>query len=356
MIDRRTFLQSSLAASAAVGLAGSAAAAPSARVTVRCGMIGIDHAHALDVLEEILKSDDFELVGICEPDDAIREAKKDAPILQGLPWVTEDVLLNDRTIQVIVVETGVTRLLQYGRVAIDAGKHLHIDKPPGTSLTEWKALLDAAEAKNLIVQMGYMYRYNPGFDLIRQAVNEGWLGDIYSIQASMCTGLPPERRAQMAIHPGGIMLELGCHLIDMICVIMGPPQKVTPFLRHDAPTEEGLADNCLAVLEYENAMAAVEVAALEPAAFPTRRFKIVGPKGKIILEPIEPPKIRMYLSEAAGGYEKGWNDIELPDLPRHARDLADLAACVKGSAEFAYSKEHDYQVQRTVLRACGEDV
>ncbi|MCL4693688.1 MAG: Gfo/Idh/MocA family oxidoreductase [Candidatus Hydrogenedentes bacterium] len=355
MIDRRTFLQSSLAASA-VGLAGSSAAAPSAGVTVRCGMIGIDHAHALDVLEEILKSDDIELVGICEPDDAIREAKKDVPILQGLPWVTEDVLLNDRTIQVVVVETGVTRLLQYGRAAIDAGKHLHIDKPPGTSLTEWKALLDAAEAKNLIVQMGYMYRYNPGFDLIRKAVREGWLGDVYSIQASMCTGLPPERRAQMAIHPGGIMLELGCHLIDMICVIMGPPQKVTPFLRHDAPTDEGLADNCIAVLEYENAMAAVEVAALEPAAFPTRRFKIVGPKGKIILEPIEPPKIRMYLSESAGGYEKGWNDIELPDLPRHARDLADLAACVKGSAEFAYSKEHDYQVQRTVLQACGEDV
>lgn len=356
MMNRRHFLRSALAASATLGVARAASGAEVPKATVRCGMIGIDHAHALDVLDEILKSDDFELVGICEPDDAIREAKKDVPILQGLPWVTEDVLLNDRTIQVIVVETGVTRLLQYGRAAIDAGKHLHIDKPPGTSLTEWKALLDAAEAKNLIVQMGYMYRYNPGFDLIRKAVNEGWLGDVYSIQASMCTGLPPERRAQMAIHPGGIMLELGCHLIDMICVIMGPPQKVTPFLRHDAPTEEGLADNCLAVLEYDNAMAAVEVAALEPAAFPTRRFKIAGPKGKIILEPIEPPKIRMYLSEAAGGYEKGWSDIELPDLPRHARDLADLAACVKGSAEFAYSKDHDYQVQRTVLRACGEEM
>jgi predicted dehydrogenase len=319
-------------------------------------MIGIDHSHALDVLEEILRSDEYELVGICEPDPAIREAKKDVPILQGLPWVTEDALFGDRTVQLVVVESGVKRLLQFGRAAIDAGKHLHIDKPPGTSLPEWKALLDAAEAKNLLVQMGYMYRYNPGFDLIRTAVSEGWLGDVYSIQASMCTGLPPERRAQMAIHPGGIMLELGCHLIDMICVIMGPPQKVTPFLRHDAPTNEGLADNCLAVLEYDKAMAAVEVAALEPAAFPTRRFKIAGPKGKIILEPIEPPKIRLYLSEPAGGYEKGWQDVELPDLSRHARDLADLAACIKGEAEFAYSKEHDYHVQRTVLSACGEDL
>lgn len=321
-------------------------------------MIGIDHSHALDVLEEILKSDEYELVGICEPDPAIREAKKDVPILQGLPWVTEDALFADHTVQLVVAESGVKRLLQYGRAAVDAGKHLHIDKPPGTSLTEWKALLDAAEAKNLIVQMGYMYRYNPGFDLIRKAVREGWLGDVYSIQASMCTGLPPERRAQMAIHPGGIMLELGCHLIDMICVIMGPPQKVTPFLRHDASTEEGLADNCLAVLEYENAMAAVEVAALEPEAFPTRRFKIAGPKGKIILEPIEPPKIRMYLSEprVPRGYDKGWHDIELPDLPRHARDLADLAACIKGSTEFAYPKKHDYNVQRTVLRACGENL
>jgi len=337
-----------------MGLAGTVNAAETPRI--RCGTIGIDHAHALDVLEEILKSDDYALVGVCEPDDAIREEKQDLPIFEGLSWVTEDDLLGDPTVQLVVVETGVKRLLRYGRAAIDAGKHLHIDKPPGTSLSEWKALLDAAGAKDLLVQMGYMYRYNPGFDLIRGAVRDGWLGDVYSIQASMCTGLPAQRRAEMAFHPGGIMLELGCHLIDIICVIMGPPEKVTPFLRHDAPTDEGLADNCLAVLEYDKAMATVEVAALEPAAFPTRRFKIAGPKGKIILEPLEPPKIRMYLSEAAGGYGHGWHDIELPGLPRHARDLADLAACIRGEAGFAYSKDHDYHVQRTVLRACGQEV
>ncbi len=281
---------------------------------------------------------------------------RNLPNFNGLSWVTEDELLGDPTVRLVVVETGVQRLLQYGRAAIDAGKHLHIDKPPGTSLPEWKALLGAAEAKNLLVQMGYMYRYNPGFDFIRTAVRDGWLGDVYSIQASMCTGLSEDRRAKMAFHPGGIMLELGCHLIDIIGVIMGPPQKVTPFLRHDAPTDEGLADNCLAVLEYDRAMASVEVAALEPDAFPTRRFKIVGPKGKIILEPVEPPKIRMYLTQPSGKYDRGWHDVDLPELPRHARDLADLAACIRGEVEFSYSKAHDYETQRTVLRACGEDV
>ena len=97
------------------------------------------------------------------------------------------------------------------------------------------------------------------------------------------------------------MLELGCHLIDMIVLLMGEPEKVTPFIRHDAAIKDDLADNTVAILEYDASMVTVETAAMEAKAFGARRFKISGTKGSIILSPLEPPKVRMVLNEAQGG-------------------------------------------------------
>jgi hypothetical protein len=48
--------------------------------------------------------------------------------------------------------------------------------------------------------------------------------------------------------------------------------------------------------------------------------------------------------------------MELPDLERHVLDFQDLARCIRGESAFAYSKRHDFDVQRTVLRACDQEV
>jgi len=310
----------------------------------------------MDALGVLKKLPEYEVVGVCEPDDAVWTAYGRAPELAGVPRLTQDALLGDASVQLIAVESGVQRLLELGRAAVDAGKHIHLDKPAGTDLAAFRALLDAADTQGLFVQMGYMFRYNPGFDLIRRAFAEGWLGQVYSIQASMCTSLSAEKRARMAFHPGGVMLELGCHLIDMIVLLLGEPVRVTPHLRHDGSYDDGLNDNTLAVLEYDHALVTVDVAAMEPEAFGARRFKIAGPEGAIVLSPLEPPKARLALRDAQGEYKRGAQQVDLPDLERHVRDFQDLAACIRGEWTFAYSNDHDYAVQRTVLRACGVEV
>lgn len=351
MMNRRTFLQCASAAA----IAGVGSARPAA-TRIRCGLLGIDHAHGLDVLGVLHEAEEYELVGVCEPDADVRAAFEDHPAMAGVPWLEQDALLNDPSIQMIAVESGVQRLVPLAQAAVDAGKHIHLDKPAGTSLAEFDALLAAAANANLLVQMGYMFRYNPGFDLIRSAVNDGWLGEIYSIQASMCTDLGADKRATMAFHPGGMMLELGCHLIDMIVLLKGEPQRVTPFLRHDGAFDDRLADNTLAVFEYEWGLATVETAAMEPQAFSGRRFKVAGSNGSVTLNPLEPPRARLVLREPRGSYSAGVHDVELPNLKRHVNDFKDFARCIRGEAAFAYSKEHDRAVQRTLLRACGESV
>src|SRR5690606_12407261 len=136
---------------------------------------------------------------------------------------------------------------------------------------------------------GYMYRYNPGFNFLRELVAANALGPIYNISASMCTDLTEAKRQDLVFHQGGLMLELGCHLIDMIVLLLGEPRKVSAFLRQDTGISDGLNDNTLAVLEYDNALVTVESTAREPNAFASRRFKTVGTNGVFTLMPIEPP-------------------------------------------------------------------
>lgn len=354
-MDRRDFLKTAaLAAAAASAATNSAAQAAPARIP--CGMLGVDHSHAMDVLEVLLDSPDFEVVGVAEPDEAVRKTFEAHPLLRRTKWVPAEDLLADPRVKMVAVESFVPRLLGLGRQVVDAGKHLHLDKAPGTSLPEFKALLDEAQKRDLLVQLGYMFRYNPGFDFLRKAVAEGWLGDVYYIHASMPTRMTPEKRVRSAHHPGGMMLELGSHLIDMIVLLLGAPQQVTPFLRHHADADDALADNTLAVLQYPKAMVTVETSAMEPEAFPGRRFKVCGTQGSFTLEPLEPPTGRLALAKAAGGYTAGDHEVPFEDIPRHLRDFEDLARCIRGEKPFAYSKEHDYRVQQTLLRACGTEV
>lgn len=351
-MNRREFL----GAGAAITLASQVTYGAPAPAKIPCAVLGMGHAHSTDIVKRLLESPDFTLTGVCEPDESMRNKYNDHALLKDVPWLEQDAVLTNPDIRMVAVESDVPRLLDLGRAVVDAGKHLHLDKPAGTDLAEFRALLDSADRQKLLVQMGYMYRYNPGFDFIRKMVSDGALGEIYSIHASMCTDLPQANRDRVNIHPGGLMLELGCHLIDMIVLLLGEPEKVTAFLRHDTPMADTLMDNTLAVLEFKKAMATVETAAKEPNAFAGRRFKVVGTEGAITLLPLEPPAAQLSLRDAWGDHPKGLSEVSFPNLPRHVRDLADLAACIRGAGNFAYPSTHDFAVQRTILRASGESV
>jgi len=52
----------------------------------------------------------------------------------------------------------------------------------------------------------------------------------------------PAERRRLAEFPGGMMFELGCHLIDLVVGVLGKPEAVTPFLQHAGAVADGLAD------------------------------------------------------------------------------------------------------------------
>jgi predicted dehydrogenase len=351
-LQRREVLQCFGGALASAALAARSSAADKAKTPIKIGQIGVGHAHA-NKLSVYRASPDYEVVGIVEPDPALRKrAERQAPY-RGLTWLTQDELLNTPGLQAVLVETHVRDLLNTAHACITAGKHVHLDKPAGASLPEYARLLEVAAKQKLLVQMGYMFRYNPAIVLLRQFLTNGWLGDVFEVHVVMSKVVDRATRRELAEFPGGIMFELGCHVIDLVVSVLGSPKKIVPFTSQSAGANDKLMDNGLAVFTYPHASATVRSSAVEVEGFERRHLTVCGTKGTFHIQPLDNPSARVALAAAQGEYRQGYQDVKFPKYSRYVGDAVDMALILRGEKEADFSYEHDLAVQRAVLEASG---
>lgn len=347
-MKRRTFHTLALASMASTcGLAQ----APSIRPRIRIGQIGTKHAHAGGQLAALRQCPDFEVVGVVEPDESRRKKVEQTEDFAGLPWMTEEQLFNVQGLQAVSVETEVGDLLNSAEKVVKAGFHLHLDKPAGESLPQFQRILDIASSKQKLVKMGYMFRYNPAFQLLIRAVREGWLGEVFSIHAEMSKLLGDAERQPMLRYSGGSMFELGCHLIDSVVRILGKPADISPHIYRSR--EDGYADNMTAVLDYPRATVTVRSAMIEVDGGARRQFVVCGTKGTVEIRPLEPPAMRLTLDQPRDKYRKGAQEVTFEKAPRYAADWLDFAKAIRGEIAWEFTPKHDLAVQETVLRASG---
>ena len=319
---------------------------------IKYGQIGVGHAHASKI-GVYRQSADYDVVGVVEPDAGLRERAEQTEAFLGLKWMTEEQLLNEPGLAVVGVETPVRRLLSTARQCVLAGKHVHIDKPAGESLDEFREVLDLAARAHLAVQMGYMYRYSPAFVMLRDLLRKGWLGEPFEVHAVMSKQIGVADRLRLAEYPGGSMFELGCHLIDLVVGVLGKPDKTHAFPRHSSAIDDPLLDNMLAVLEYPRATATVRSSVNEVEGGARRHFVLCGSEGVMHIQPLDDPAAKLALSKDREGYRRGYQDITFPPYVRYVDDAADLARVIRHEKEPDWSYAHDLAVQETILRACG---
>lgn len=322
-----------------------------ARKPIRIGQIGVGHAHA-SKLSVYRQSADYEVVGLVEPDAALRKRAEGQAAFRDLPWMTQEQLLNQPGLQAVLVETEVRHALDAAEACVAAGKHLHLDKPAGDSLPRFQKILDDAARQNLLVQMGYMYRYNPAIVLLREFLREGWLGDLFEVHAVMSKVVGRDDRQRLAFYPGGMMFELGCHLLDLVVKILGPPTEVAAFAQHADRTEDALVDNMLAVLTYPRALATVKSSAMEVEGFERRHLVVCGTEGTFHIQPLDNPSIRLSLAKPRGKFRVGTQEVSFPRYVRYVDDAADMAKIIRGEKTTDFPYQHDLAVQRTLLQAC----
>ena len=341
-MNRRTFLSTALAS-------GAASLASGAEETkVRIGQIGSQHAHASGKMEGLRRlTDVFDVVGLAGADANARG------VYEGLPRMTVDELLALPGLQAVAVETRIEDATATALKALRAGKHLHRDKPGGLNHAEFAAMRNEAEQRQLAVQMGYMLRYNPAFQLLFQAHREGWLGEIREIDAMMGKLADDRTRKDIGALPGGGMFELACHVIDAAVTLLGKPLEVHGFSTPTRPWD-AVKDNQLAVLVYGKATVTIRCNHADPFGGPRRRFTVAGSKGAMEILPLESGQATLFLDAAHGAWKKGSQQVKL-DVPkgRYDNDLIDFAKVVRGQKKLDWNAAHDIAVHETVMRASG---
>jgi predicted dehydrogenase len=345
-MDRRNFL----AATGALGALATATARADGKI--RVGILGTQHGHFRGKLAALQASADFEVAAVCEPDpDALARMKRDSRYA-GLPWVSEKELLGDPSTQVIVVECKFWEAIPWGRKVIDANKHLHLEKPPGSAIDPFRELVQEARRKELLLQMGYVWRFDDGLNAAFDAARKGWLGDVYLLRGTIDKDLQVERRKNWARYKGGTFFELASHYVDLVVALWGRPTGVKSWMRNDT-LKDGLADNTLAVFEYPQGLAIISSAATMSGSSAHRSFEVIGTDGSFVIRPIEPgDKMQVVMREPKGPYRAGWQDVELPKHVRYVEDFQDLARALKNNQPLTYSYDHELLVQETLIRAC----
>jgi len=325
---------------------------------VKMAQYGILHDHAGGKTRVMKESSEVDLAGICEPDDEAKQKHEQGELYQGIHWFSSPAeMLDDETIQAIAIQGRVADNLDFAQQALIHGKHVWLDKPAGDDLQHFRRVLDLATEKNLFVQLGYMFRYNTGFQFLLDWAKSGKLGDIFSVRARISSGSVNQahwgRWNSDGERQGGIMFILACHLIDIIVALLGRPDRVIPFLRHDGAEFPWFLDNNLVVFEYPNGQATLESTALEVSSGASRRIEVYGTTGSAIMEPLEPPQLRLCLDADRDGCRQGWQTVEVEPRPRYVESLRALVADIRGEKQPDRSLDHEYTVQETVLRASG---
>lgn len=324
---------------------------------IKIGQIGIGHNHGEAKMQAVRKFPElFQVIGFAEENEEWIKKRGNLKCYDGLKRYSVDELIEK--CDALLIETDVWDLTEIAQKCVCAGKHIHLDKPGSGTLEEYKKMLDTAKEKNLIVQLGYMYRYNPAIRKTFELINEGKLGEIYSINAEMSTFHSPKYRKWLTNFGGGIMYILGCHLIDLIVYIMGKPQKIHAFLKHSMLDGVDLADNNLAVMEYEKALARVFVSSVEINGFGRRQFMVSGSKGTVNICPLERPLTMTYSDIEIANNPYADRKIILPFDDntadgRYDEMMKDFYAYIVCEKENPFTYEHEYNVQAVLDEVVG---
>ena len=320
---------------------------------IKIGQIGIGHNHGSEKMRAVRKFPElFEVVGWCEEDEEWVKKRGNLDVYQGIPRLSREELLD--SCEAMVIETDVWRMMEAARQCVDRGIHMHLDKPAGEDFAEYAAIMNDAKAKNTIVQLGYMYRYNPAVLYILDKVRSGEVGEVLMIHTEMNTEHPADFRKWLEHYKGGDMYIFGSHLIDLVYLFQGAPSEIHAFLDKTHFDGNDSYDSTLAVLQYPKATSTVRVTSFEANGYGRRQFVVVCEGGSFEIKPFENPTKLYFTPKGTGkAYAYAATEIEVPTLSgRYDTQIEDLAAMIRGEKQNPFDWDYELRMHELVLRAC----
>lgn len=331
---------------------------------IKIAQIGTSgNSHGMDIFNTLKKQTDiYEIVGYALPENEREKFPERMAAFEGYREMTVEEILNDPEIEVVTVETEEIYLTKYAQMVADHKKHMHMEKPGGTSLEAFEKLIATVKANGTVFHTGYMYRYNPVIRDLMKRIKAGELGEIISVEAQMNCIHPLKVRQWLEAFPGGMMFFLGCHLVDLILQIKGEPENIIPLNKCTGLEGVTAQDFGMAVLEYPNGISFAKTNATEIGGFARRQLVVNGTKGTVEINPLEvyPPDsgYPALLTESNEYTSTNWGDRGVKKISerfdRYETMMATFAQMVRGGIENPYTYDYELMLFKTVLKCCGE--
>jgi predicted dehydrogenase len=183
---------------------------------IGCGLIGRKRVTALGRAPALLYT--------CDLDPA--RAADLAKLAPGCKPVTDyKAVLADARVSAVIVATLNASLAPITLAAVQAGKHVLVEKPGALNAGQLRIIRDAAKKTGARVRIGYNHRYHPALQKTRELIDSGVLGPLMFLRARYGhggrKGYDREWRADPALSGGGELIDQGVHLIDLAGWFLG---------------------------------------------------------------------------------------------------------------------------------------
>jgi predicted dehydrogenase len=189
--------------------------------------------------------------------------------------------LAHENVDLVVIASPNDSHFSLARAALQAGKHVVVDKPFTTTVAEAQELSALAEAQGCLLSVFHNRRWDSDFVTVRTIVEQGLLGEVVHFESHM-DRFHSEIRDRWRERPGpgsGLWFDLGPHLIDQALQLFGMPQKITATLanqRAGAQTD----DWAHVLLDYGSRKVILHGSLLAASGSP--RFTVHGVRGSLI--------------------------------------------------------------------------
>ncbi len=276
--------------------------------------------------------DGVEVAWICDlRDDLLASVGRRYPAVSRTSDYAE--VLADESVDAVVVATPVSTHYALSLRALDAGKHVFVEKPLAASGEEAEALLQEADRRGLTLMPGHTFLYSPPVQTIKGMLDAGELGDIYFISTS---------RVNLGLHQTDVSVawDLGPHDFSILRYWLGETPSYVSALSRGC-VFPGTPDVAFINLEFPSAtIAHVELSWLAPSKL--RRTTIVGSEKMIVYDDMSKEPVRVFDSgvmvedpSTFGEYQLTYRtgDIVSPHISSAeplTLELADFCAAIRG--------------------------
>lgn len=188
-----------------------------------CGLIGQKRSRALQGAQLV----------VCADVEAKRAVSLAAVFPQCDATADWRSAIHRSDVDIVIVSTTNDALTETSLAAVQAGKHVLIEKPAGRNVAELDRLMAAVQKSGVLVHVGFNHRYHPGLLKSRGLVDEGALGELMFVRGRYGhggrIGYDREWRADPTRSGGGELIDQGVHMIDLARWFLGDFSKVQGF-------------------------------------------------------------------------------------------------------------------------------